>query len=213
MNHTDTNVTSDEKEPENPRGVTIFDGSKKRYEAHESEFGLYVTTWARYNRGFKGFYVDLEDYADHQDFLEAIKSKLALACNNDGYHDYDPEWVYQNVCGLPDSLVNEDRVNPVVFEWIGLGEDDRDLLTAWADATSAELTDITSDLETAQDNLEGKYDSERAAGELMTDEYLKSSSIKLPDWILLDYEAIWNGTFTHDFSTSNHGGEFWVFHN
>ena len=174
-----------------------------------SGFELYVTTWGIYNAGGFGFYVDLADYADHEEFMADLTEKL----KNHRHKDHDPEWQFQDVSGLPDSLVNEDRVSPMVFDWILLTDEERDLLTAWVDAIGADLTDITSDLSTAQNDLQGKFDSDRDGWEELADELLNYDEIKIPSWVVIDYEATWKANLRHDFSTSDHNGDFWVFSN
>jgi len=108
---------------------------------------------------------------------------------------------------------NENRVSPFDFDWIELKEEDRDLLTAWMDATSENLSDVVCDLRTARDDLQGKYDSERACWQELVDEFLENDGIKLPAWLQVDYEATWEANLRHDYSTSDHNGDFWVFRN
>lgn len=165
---------------------------------------VYVTTWGLYNAGKLGFYVDLTDYANHGEFMIGITEK---------HNGHDPEWQFQNISGLPDSLVNEDSVSPMVFDWIKLTEEERDLLTAWIDAVGDKLTDITLDLITASEDLHGKYDSERDGWEELADELLSYDEIKIPTWLVVDYEATWKASLRHDYSTSEHDGSFWIFRN
>ena len=99
-----------------------------------------------------------------------------------------------------------------VSAWVALEEDDRDLLTAWIDAT-AELSDITKDLKQAQKDFVGKFENEKAAGEHIAHGMLQSEENELPTWILIDYEATWNANLRRDYSTSKHKGYFWVFRN
>jgi len=85
---------------------------------------VYVGTYAKYNAGsISGQWLDLDDYADADDFLEACRELHA--------DESDPEFMCQDWEGVPDSLAAECPDWEQVFAWIALDEDDRELLGAW----------------------------------------------------------------------------------
>ena len=89
---------------------------------------LYVGTYAKYNRGsIEGKWLDLEDYADKEDFYEA--------CAELHKDEADPEIMFQDFEGFPREFYCESSVPDALFDWLALSEDDRELLARYADAT------------------------------------------------------------------------------
>lgn len=85
---------------------------------------LYVGTYAKYNSGsIAGKWLDLEDYADDDDFIEACKE-----LHKD---EHDPELMFQDFEGFPKAFYSECGVSPKIFEWLALDEDDRNRVCAY----------------------------------------------------------------------------------
>lgn len=85
---------------------------------------LYVGTYAKYNSGsIAGKWLDLEDYADVDDFLQA--------CADLHSDEHDPEFMFQDFEGFPKAFYSECSVNPKIFEWLALDEDDQKKVAAY----------------------------------------------------------------------------------
>lgn len=66
---------------------------------------IYVGTYAKYNDGnLFGKWLDLEDYADHDDFYEACAELHA--------DEEDPEFMFQDWEGIPSDMISESHVSP-----------------------------------------------------------------------------------------------------
>ena len=106
---------------------------------------LYVGTYAKYNNGdLTGAWLNLEDYADEDDFLTAC-----LELHSD---EEDPELMFQDKEDIPDSMYSESSVSAELFEWVHMGEDDKELLAIYRDNIDSDGT-----LKQAKENYLGKY--------------------------------------------------------
>jgi len=110
---------------------------------------IYVGTYAKYNAGsIKGAWLDLEDYADRDAFLEA--------CRELHRDEQDPEFMFQDFEGFPRSFYNESSAPPdELWDWLKLDEDEQELLAIYQDHIDSE-----GNIDTARDAFMGKYDSE-----------------------------------------------------
>jgi antirestriction protein len=113
--------------------------------AHTDTARVYVGTYAKYNNGsIKGAWLDLDDYADHDDFI--------AACQRLHSDEHDPELMFQDYEGFPSSYYEESSINPEVFDWLAMGEDDREMLEAYRDHVNDDGT-----LEDASDAYHGHW--------------------------------------------------------
>ena len=72
---------------------------------------LYVGTYAKYNNGsIKGAWLDLDDYADEGEFLEA--------CAELHKDESDPEFMFQDFEGFPKSLYSESGLDSKLWDYI-----------------------------------------------------------------------------------------------
>ena len=110
---------------------------------------IYVGTYAKYNAGsIKGAWLDLEDYADRDAFLEA--------CRELHRDEQDPEVMFQDFEGFPRSFYNESSAPPdELWDWLKLDEDEQELLAIYQDHIDSE-----GNIDTARDAFMGKYHSE-----------------------------------------------------
>jgi len=72
---------------------------------------IYVGTYGKYNSGsLFGDWFKLEDYADKDDFYEAITE----------YHkkEYDPEFMFQDHEGIPDDMVGESWISDEFWDYM-----------------------------------------------------------------------------------------------
>ena len=85
---------------------------------------VYVGTYKKYNEGsIDGKWLDLEDYADKDDFMEACAE-----LHND---EEDPEFMFQDWEDIPDSLIGESWINEDLWEWLDMDDDDKEILDAY----------------------------------------------------------------------------------
>lgn len=115
---------------------------------------IYVGTYAKYSEGSiakapraEGAWLDLEDYADAEEFAEACKALHA--------DEEDPELMFHDYDGFPEDYYSESSLDAAIWDWLELDEDDREMLSAYRDAV-----DSTGTIEQARDAYMGKADSE-----------------------------------------------------
>lgn len=118
---------------------------------------VYVGTYRKYNEGsLKGKWLNLEDYADEDEFLKA--------CFELHSDEEDPELMFQDYQGFPERFYSESNINPAVWEWLELDEDDRELLEVYIDKVIGGsfpfLKDELKSIDQARDAFMGKFDSE-----------------------------------------------------
>lgn len=160
---------------------------------------LYVGTYAKYNNGsIQGAWLDLEDYADKDSFLEA--------CRDLHKDESDPELMYQDFEGFPRALYSESSVSEKIWEWLELSEDDRELLAVYQDNIASD-----GDIDQARESFMGKYSSP----EDWAAEYLEETGAlqEVPDSLrnYIDYEAYARDAGYNGMSFIRHDGDVWVF--
>lgn len=123
---------------------------------------VYVGTYAKYNNGsISGKWLDLEDYVDHDDFIEA--------CRELHKDEEDPELMFQDFEGFPEEYYNESSIDPQVWEWLELDDNERNLVSAYLEGTSSS-DNLSTTLETAQEKLVGVGDSAKEVIEQWADD-------------------------------------------
>lgn len=156
---------------------------------------IYVGTYAKYNNGsIAGQWLDLEDYADAEDFF--------TACKELHKDEEDPEFMFQDYEGFPECFYSESmsmKDADKLYEFINMDEDDRKLVEMYAEATGYSIEDIN--LEDAQDRFHGTADSEADFAEQIAEE-LDMISKDTASWIVIDWEASWNCNLRHDYNTA-----------
>lgn len=94
---------------------------------------IYVGTYAKYNNGsLYGKWLDLEDYADYDDFIEACKD---LHSDED-----DPEFQFQDWEGVPEGTVSECTVDEDLWDFLKLDQPDREMVEAYMKGTQESLS-------------------------------------------------------------------------
>lgn len=122
--------------------------ARKRYNPSSSSPRVYVGTYAKYNDGsIKGKWLDLSDYADHDEFMEAARQVHA--------DERDPELMFQDFEGFPKAYYGESHIKPELWDWIALSDDEKEVFEAYQDAVGAEYATIDE----AQEKLLGVADS------------------------------------------------------
>jgi antirestriction protein len=109
---------------------------------------VYVGTYAKYNDGsIKGAWLNLEDYADKDEFLEACKE-----LHKD---EEDPEPMFQGYEGFPERYYSESSIDEKVWDWLNLDEEDRKILEAYIDL----MNDSKATIDQAKDAYMGQAKS------------------------------------------------------
>lgn len=109
---------------------------------------IYVGTYAKYNNGsITGEWLELSAYADKEEFLEA--------CAKLHSEESDPEFMFQDMEGIPDGMATESSISDELWDWLALDEDDRELLAVYRDNVNQ-----SGDIDEARDAFAGKCESE-----------------------------------------------------
>jgi antirestriction protein len=109
---------------------------------------VYVGTYAKYNSGsIEGAWLNLDDYADHDDFIEACKAIHA--------DEADPELMFQDFECFPEEFYAESSIDPEVWDWIELSEEDQLLVELLSKHQCQKVT-----VDEARDAFQGIYDRE-----------------------------------------------------
>lgn len=117
---------------------------------------VYVGTYGKYNSGsIAGKWFDLEDYASKDDFEEACQE-----FHGPGEH----EFMFQDHEGIPEGLISESFIDPYVWDWIALDDDDREMVSAFGRCFGSD-----EDIDTIREACQGKADSETDYAEQYAD--------------------------------------------
>ena len=157
-------------------------------------FSLYVGTYAKYNNGnLFGEWLNLADYSCKDDFYKA--------CAELHSDETDPEFMFQDSEGLPDSWYNESYIDDKVFDFLQLDEHDQKIVLMYADATGYSLSDIV--FSDATDNFHGTADSYAEFAEEIAEQTCCLPK-DLPSWIeyAIDWESAWNCSLQYDYMTA-----------
>lgn len=149
---------------------------------------IYVTTYAKYNEGSsRGEWLDLEEYACKDDFLEACQE---LHSDED-----DPELMFSDYEDIPATFISESYVEDELWAWLDLDEDDRDTVRLYLDEEDAHAT-----IDNILEAYCGQADSEESFAEQLVDElgYLEQMPENLRGYF--DYEAFARDIFITDYT-------------
>jgi antirestriction protein len=150
---------------------------------------IYVGTYAKYNAGsIKGQWLDLEDYSDKDEFL--------TACAELHKDETDPEFMFQDMEGVPAGMASESHVNEDLWDWLALDADDRTILALYRAQGYDDAT-----IDDARDAYSGTADSEADFAQTQAEE-TDSIPKDLPAWIVIDWQASWDGGLRFDYFTA-----------
>lgn len=157
---------------------------------------IYVGTYFKYNSGnTAGDWLTVGDYSDRDEFHDACKALHPT--------EEDPEFMFQDMEGIPEGMASESHVSEELFEYAAMDDDDQELLTVYRSEVNQGGT-----LEEAQEAFHGKYSSAADYCQEQTEEgegvpeYLRS---------YIDYEAMARDWGHGGYSFVRHDGEYWVF--
>lgn len=162
----------------------------------EHPMKIYVGTYRKYNEGsIAGEWLDIEDYSDKEEFLEACK-----ALHSD---EEDPELMFQDMEDIPEGMATESFVSEELFEYAQMDEDDRELLRVYRSEVNS-----SGDLKEAQNHFHGRYSSAEDYAQEITEQ-----QGDIPDHLknYIDYEAMARDMGFEGYTFAMHEGECWVF--
>lgn len=153
----------------------------------ENNVRLYVGTYAKYNAGsIKGAWLNLEDYADRDSFLEA--------CAELHKDESDPELMFQDFEGFPKAWYSESSApGEILWEWLALDTDRREAFGLFADNQGGDVS-----IEYFEESYQGIYDSEAAFAENMAED-CGDIPKDMPTWIVIDWQGSWNCGLRFDY--------------
>jgi len=126
---------------------------------------VYVGTYAKYNDGsIFGEWLDLSDYSDKNDFLEA--------CMKLHEDEEDPELMFQDWENIPDKFISECSIDDEYWEYMEVTKDWDETRTMAFEMWMSHYggNDITTEVEHFEDNYMGTWRSERDFSENLADE-------------------------------------------
>lgn len=163
---------------------------------------IYVGTYAKYTSGsIAGKWLDLEDYSDRDEFLEA--------CAELHKDESDPELMFQDYEGFPAAWYSESSAPPdILWEWIGLDESERAAFAVYADHMGGDV-----DIDGFRDAYQGCWTSEADFAQHMAEE-CECVPKDLASWIVIDWQASWDSGLRFDYFTGrDENGDLYIFRN
>ena len=143
-----------------------------------STMRIYVGTYAKYNSGnLNGAWMDLSTWDDAEDFHSAC-----LMLHSD---ESDPELMFQDWEGIPDGLVTESHVDPLVFELAEMDDEALHIFTVYRSDV-----DQNGTVEEAQEAFRGTYDTPADYAQELVEE--TGGLENVPDWLKshIDWEGV-----------------------
>ena len=135
---------------------------------------IYVGTYAKYNNGsIQGEWLDLDDYNDKSDFIQAC-----LELHDD---EEDPELMFQDWENIPDLFISECSIDPDFWDYMNCDRDE--------DAKAAYLWCFGEwDESDFDERYRGQYDSFTELAEQLLDETGELEAIPENLRYYFDYE-------------------------
>lgn len=158
---------------------------------------VYVSTFAKYVSGsIKGEWIDLEGLSEDtfRDLCRQIHSD-----------ESDPEIMIQDFEHIPKVFYSETGLNPKVWEWLSLDEDERDVVEAYSKALGSSDFDISD----ALDRFQGRFDTV----EDYARECAENTCLEIPSWLHIDWKSTWECELRHDVTHADHFGMVYIFSN
>lgn len=113
------------------------------------EVAVYVGTYGAYSAGsLKGQWVDLEQFTDEAEFWDHCRAIHA--------DEADPEFMLQDWQGIPEGFIGESWIDPAVWQWLDLSEDERECVKVYLSEVDSSQRDLSAILE----GYQGAFDDE-----------------------------------------------------
>lgn len=160
---------------------------------------IYVGTYGKYNSGsIAGKWLDLEDYADSEEFYKACKELHK--------NESDPEFMFQDYEGFPSGLYCESGNIEEIYAFIDLDVWDREIVETYLEYETGSTEDYSSIIE----SYAGRYNSL----EDYALEHCDSCGLLENSWIenFIDFEQM-GRELAQDMTTVEKDGEIWFFTN
>ena len=164
-----------------------------------SEARVYVGTYNKYNNGsLFGKWLDLSDYSDKDEFLEA--------CRELHKDDQDSEFMFQDYENIPEAFISESWLSEKFFEVRDaiekLSETQQEAFFVWCDHHNHDINeeDVENLISFFEDDYQGEYkDEEDYAYEIVEQCY------ELPEFAktYFDYSAFARDLFMTDYWMDN----------
>jgi len=163
--------------------------ARPSYATARRNYAVYVSTYAKYNAGAPaGAWLNLDDYADRDEFIEAARDLHA--------NESDPEFMYQDWEGLPSALVSESTIEDEVWDYIAHGAEE---------GAKRAFIDITGywDTDEFDSRYQGEWDSKRDFAEQLAEDlgYLDNIPEHLQGYF--DYDAFARDLFLDGYTFEN----------
>jgi antirestriction protein len=156
---------------------------------------IYVGTYAKYNNGsIGGQWVNLEQFDDATEFLKH--------CAEIHHDEEDPEFMFQDFEGFPKALYSECSVSDDIWFWLGLDEDEQEMLEAYIACMGTGTGFNEETFEAARDAYYGHYENDTEMAECYADDTGLLNSIPEHLQRYFDFESF-GRDLSHDFMESN----------
>lgn len=150
---------------------------------------IYVGTYHKYNSGsLKGAWLNLEDFADREDFLQA--------CAELHSDESDPEFMFQDYQCFPSCYYSESCAPPEELwgEYLDLDENDRTAFSLYLDNLGM------ATVEDFRDAYQGTADTKAEFAEQIAEDCGEIPK-DLPNWIVIDWQSSWDCNLRFDYFT------------
>lgn len=159
---------------------------------------VYVGTYGKYNSGdLGGAWLDVEDYSDKDEFLEACQELHGKG---------DHEFMFQDHEGIPEKYISETSISGDLWdEFVPLNDSEKEIVTLYWDNV-----DDSVDPDSVQDRYMGTHDSvEDYCIEYVKDTTNTSNLGWLENYI--DYKAMARDFECGDIDVVHSGGQVLIF--
>ena len=94
---------------------------------------VYVGTYGKYNSGsIAGKWLDLDAYNNAEEFYNA--------CRKLHSNEHDPEIMFQDFEGFPESYYGECSIDSQLWDWLELSQDEQETVAAYRDNVDSNAT-------------------------------------------------------------------------
>lgn len=166
---------------------------------------VYVGTYKKYNEGsLAGAWMELADYKSKDEFMEACKELHS--------DEEEPEFMYQDYSNIPDGMINESYIDPLLFGIIqsakDMSETELEAFFVFLDMNFVDYSYIKDGedlVELFRDKYIGQFDSEEEFATYMAEmEWAEELQTEFGQYF--DYEAYSRTLLTSGY---RHQGDFY----
>ena len=151
---------------------------------------VYVGTYAKYNSGsIQGAWVRLDQFASEDEFL--------AYCAELHKDENDPEFMYQDFENFPEEYYSESGINPDLWDYLALDDDDRAMFEAYQKAG------FDGGIDDARDRYYGYHESDYDFACDMLENTGDINSIPEHLQFYFDYDKYARDLMISDFSSGN----------